>query len=94
LAAESGRCLALGMVASCGGAGLGGLPCAETPSRASYGLTVACRTDERGSAADDGQANDARLSQTVGARQTAQPGSLGGAKDLVWWKRRLRSLER
>jgi hypothetical protein len=38
---------------------------AETPSRASYGLTVACRTDDR-EAADDGQANDAWLSQTVG----------------------------
>jgi hypothetical protein len=75
-----GRFLALEMVALCGGVGLGDLCCAETPSRASYGLTVACRTDERGSAADDGQANDARLSQTVGATQIAQPDSLGGAK--------------
>ena len=75
-AAEPGRCLALGMVASCGGAGVDGLPSAETPSPASYGLTAACRADVCGRAASDGQTNDAWLSQTVGARQTAQPGSL------------------
>ena len=68
------------MAVLCGGVGLGVLPCAETPSRASYGLTVACRTYERGSAADDGQTNDAWLSQTVGARQNAQPDSLGREK--------------
>ena len=68
------------MAVLCGGVGLGVLPCAETPSRASYGLTVACRTYERGSAADDGQTNDAWLSQTVGARQNAQPDSLGPIK--------------
>jgi hypothetical protein len=33
-------------------------------------------------AADDGQADDARLSQTVGERQTEKPDSLGGAVDV------------
>jgi len=63
-----------------GGVGLAGLPRAETPSRASYGLTVACRAGESGSAADDGRANDAWLSQTVGARQADKPDSLARAK--------------
>ena len=79
-AAEPGRCLDKWMVALRVGVGLDDLCRAETPSRASYGLTVACRAVERGSAADDGQANDAWLSQTVGATQIAQPDSLGREK--------------
>jgi hypothetical protein len=65
----------MGMLVLNGGALLGGLCCAETPSRASQGLTVACRADVPGCAAVDGQANDAWLSQTVVATQTARPDS-------------------
>ncbi|WP_092372457.1 hypothetical protein [Desulfomicrobium apsheronum] len=39
----------------------------ETPSRASYGGIVGCRSRERGDAASNDFANDARLGQTVEA---------------------------
>ena len=66
-----------------GGVGLAGLCCAETPSRASQGLTVACRAGIRGCAAGNGQVNDAWLSQTVGATQTDQPDSLVRDKEQM-----------